>query len=296
MSRLVSLREIAVRPFYASSLFGLHAMLRDWRHHVDGDVVDREWWAASREAWLGFRQPLLEMGMDASWISFDRLTELLDRPDCTWGMLKPTVEEFFGRFVDQTGIRQFFSLTVKETDLFVVPWAGWEPIIQRFPETIGDIGEASRCFALSRYAAAVFHSLQVVEAGLVELGTFLKVKDPHSGWTAVSNALNATIKKSHKNRTKFEKQHFAFLEQVHGTTEGLKNAWRNKISHVQGKLILMTTDFGPEVSEEILLASRAFMRRLAEGLPAPKPSNAIAPTGAPPVPPTSSPVSTGPQP
>lgn len=49
--------------------------------------------------------------------------------------------------------------------------------------------------------------------------------------------------------------------------EALKNAWRNKISHAQGKLNLLSPAFTREIAEEILIATRAFMRRLAEGLP-----------------------------
>ncbi len=44
-----------------------------------------------------------------------------------------------------------------------------------------------------------------------------------------------------------------FLEQMHGTIEGLKNAWCNKISHAQGKLTLLTADFSPDVAEESYL-------------------------------------------
>lgn len=134
--------------------------------------------------------------------------------------------------------------------------------------------EASKCYAPSRYSAAVFHSVQIVEAGLIELGKFLKVTDPHSGWTAVAQALRRVIDKKHQDRTKFERTNFIFLEQAQGTVEGLKNAWRNKISHSQGRLILMTAEFSPEVSEEIIFATRAFMRRLAEDLPKPKKSAA----------------------
>jgi hypothetical protein len=122
----------------------------------------------------------------------------------------------------------------------------------------------------SRYAGAVFHSVQIVEAGLIELGLFLKVTDPLSGWTAVSKALKVVIDKDHKKRTRFEQRNFKFLEQLQGTVEGLKNGWRNKISHTQGRLVLMTADFSPDVAEEILFATRSFMRRLAEGLPPPK--------------------------
>jgi hypothetical protein len=75
------------------------------------------------------------------------------------------------------------------------------------------------------------------------------------------------VDKKYNERNDFEKQNFPFLEQVQGTVEALKNAWRNKISHAQGKLILLTTDFTPEIAEEIILATRAFMRRLGEGLP-----------------------------
>jgi hypothetical protein len=84
---------------------------------------------------------------------------------------------------------------------------------------------------------------------------------------ALANRLHSIIKKGHEARTPFERQHFAFLEQMHGTIEGLKNAWRNKISHAHGKLTLLSSDFSPEIAEEILFATRAFMRRLATDAP-----------------------------
>ena len=161
----------------------------------------------------------------------------------------------------------FWSLSVREAELYSHPRKGWEEIIEQFPDAITDVEEASKCFALSRYAAAIFHSVQVVEVGLIELGKLIGVTDPLSGWTATTNALQSIIKKGHEARTPFEQQHFPFLEQMHGTVEGLKNAWRNKVSHVHAKLTLLTADFSPDVAEEILFATRAFMRRLATDAP-----------------------------
>jgi hypothetical protein len=161
----------------------------------------------------------------------------------------------------------FLSISPSRAVYYQQPRAGWEEIIVRFPNTVSDIEEASKCFALSRYAATVFHTLQVIEHALIELGTFIQVKDPHSGWTAVSNELNKIVKKNYNDRTPFEKQNFQFLEQLQATVEALKNAWRNKISHTQGRLVLLTADFTPDIAEEILFASRAFMRRLADGIP-----------------------------
>jgi len=75
------------------------------------------------------------------------------------------------------------------------------------------------------------------------------------------------MKKERKSLTRFERRNFTFLEQIHGTIEALKDAWRNKVSHAQGRLVLLSSEFSPAVTEEILLAVRGFMRRLAEGLP-----------------------------
>jgi hypothetical protein len=126
----------------------------------------------------------------------------------------------------------------------------------------------SKCFAFARYGASVFHSVQIIEEGLVALGEFLGVKDPKSGWTAVAGELEkVALRTKYLDLNALQQKHFHFIEQMQGTVSGLKNAWRNKISHSSGRLILLTSDFSDEVAEEILLASRAFMRRLAEEMP-----------------------------
>jgi hypothetical protein len=196
--------------------------------------------------------------------------------------LTPLQIELNGRLHDELRGKIFWSLSTKEYQLYVEPRKGWEIIIERFPSAIGDIVEAQRCFALSRYAGAVFHSVQIIEAGLIELGKLIGVTDPHSGWTAVSNRLKKIIDTKHQDRSPLEQQHFPFLEQIQGTIESLKNAWRNKVSHVHGKPVLMTTDFSQEIAEEILFATRAFMRRLATEMPEADPGASLVPDHSPP--------------
>lgn len=175
--------------------------------------------------------------------------------------------ELDGRLNDEMRETYFMVLTPRESQFYGNPREGWEDIIKRFPASLGDVEEAAKCLALSRYAATVFHSIQVVEIGLIELGRFLDVKDPLPGWTATSGRLKEIVKKPYKDRSPLENENYAFVEQTEGTVEALKNAWRNKISHAHGKLVVLTADFTPEIAEDILYASRTFMRRLTEGLP-----------------------------
>ena len=161
----------------------------------------------------------------------------------------------------------FFRLHHDKAERFRQPAKGWKRILKEFPQATTDVEEMQQCFALSRYAGAVFHSVQTIEFGLLNLGTFLEVDDPRSGWTAVSSKLEKLVKTNFNDLSAKHQKHFAFIEQMQGTVTSLKNAWRNKISHAHGKLILLTSEFAPDVAEEIIMATRAFMRRLATELP-----------------------------
>ncbi|MGD0660513.1 MAG: hypothetical protein ABSD38_20830 [Syntrophorhabdales bacterium] len=182
--------------------------------------------------------------------------------------LADSISEVQSRLEDELRLNLFFKLPQDRKKFFVEPLHGWEEAVDRFPETISNVEEMSKCFALSRYAAAVYHACQAIEVGLIQLGIFIGVNDPKSGWTAVTKRLETiVVKTKHEDLEQKYKDCRLFLEQMHGLVEALKSAWRNKIDHAQGRLILMAVDFTPDIAEEIIIASRSFMRRLATEMP-----------------------------
>lgn len=234
------------------------------------------------ETVLPYQSRCIELGLKTSAITINRILVLLAEPNATYGKLRKLVDELHGRITDEMTGTLFLSLTAQEAKCYNEPIIGWQEIIQRFPGTIRDIEEAYKSFALGRYAAAVFHSVRVIEVGLIELGKFIQVVDPISGWAAVTKRLRQIISTKYENRSKFEKENFAFLEQMQGVSEALKNAWRNKVNHAGEKPFLMVADIIPEIAEEILMASRAFMRTLADGLPPlPPPDEYVHPEAIP---------------
>lgn len=221
------------------------------------------------EFFIFYQSRCLDLGLKTSAITINRILILLNKSKGTYGQLRYLATELHGRIKDEMAGALFLSLTAQEAKHYTDPTAGWVEIMERFPNTVRDIEEAYKCFALSRDVAAVFHVLRVIEEGLFELGKFIRVTDPKSGWSAVTKRLKQIMETKYEERTEFEKEHFAFLEQVHGTVAALKDAWRNKINHAGEKPYLMVSDIAPNVAEEILMASRAFMRGLAAGLPVP---------------------------
>ena len=61
----------------------------------------------------------------------------------------------------------FLPIDPSNARFYREPRRDWEEAIERFPEAISDIEEASKCYALGRYAASVYHSMQIIEIGLL---------------------------------------------------------------------------------------------------------------------------------
>jgi hypothetical protein len=204
-------------------------------------------------------------------VKIKRILEVLDSPEMMATLppesIPKMLEDIQVGIEDELSTKLFFQLRPDRAKMFDHPTDGWAKVLDRFREARVDVEEMHKCFALSRYAGAVFHSVQVIEFGLLDLGVFLELDDPKSGWTAVTNRLGKLIKTNFHDLNEKYQKHFPFLEQMQGTAEALKNAWRNKISHAQGKLVLLNSEFTPDIAEEIIMATRAFMRRLATELP-----------------------------
>jgi|ERR1017187_744455 hypothetical protein len=272
--RLVSLLQI-MKHYDSAILLNLAELagmfrapfVPQWEETRDAQILDEGFKNDLITVLVDFGKHVADLELTASLASIMKALLLL-KGECSFGEYKKLISEIQGRLKDEMAMRKFFSLDTAESEQYATPLRGWEEVVHRFPIALSDIEEMSKCFALSRYAGAVFHSVNVIECGLLDLGKFIGVQDPKSGWTAVSGRLETLVIK-----TKFPdlapeiKPHFQFLEQVHGTVASLKNAWRNKISHTQGRLTVMTADFNYEVAEEIIMATRAFMRRLATELP-----------------------------
>ncbi len=225
-------------------------------------VMPQEWRDHEAKFWTLIRPWFEELDMDASLRSIDKISSILKNENATFGKYFELTKEFDGRLSDQMRGRHFLSLSLSEASAFISPLSGWTEIVKALPETQRDIEEARKCQALSRNAASIFHSLQVVEVGMIELGKEIGVTDHMPGWNATRAKLGEIIRKKHQERTVFEKENFVFIEQIQGTIESLNSAWRNKVSHANGKFSLLTADFTTDITEEILMATRSFMRRL----------------------------------
>ncbi len=178
-----------------------------------------------------------------------------------------TGEEIFSlqeTLIRELGTRIFLVVASDRCSYFAEPTKKWPEIIKTFPDAQEDIEEMNKCFALSRYTAAVFHSLLVVEHGLIKLGHHIGVTDQKPGWDATYKRVDKLLNDRSVIPATLT---FNFLEQTKARLDSMKLAWRNKVNHAAGRLIVERTGFTDVSAEEVIIACRSFMRHLAEGLP-----------------------------
>ena len=160
----------------------------------------------------------------------------------------------------------FLSVTPRNAEWYNSPLKGWEAVTKRWPEVSADIAESSKCFALDRSAAAIFHILLAAEFGVIQVGDLLGVSGDKPGWGCVERLVRI-LAKGFNDRSPLEKQHSTLLKDIVPMMVAVKDSWRHKISHVDNKLVWLDADISPEIASEVIAATRGFMRRLAAELP-----------------------------
>lgn len=264
MSLLDMLRFYA--DLFIKSLWEVNRIEGQWAHGRLDEAIPFP--AAIGAKVTALQLDCIEYGLPNSAAKCDRIMEKCDGSErVTYREGIALLKDLRERIEDEFRVKVFLTLTVKEAELYAFPIKGWESVIDRFGDSVRDIEEMGKCLALSRYPAAVFHSMQVIEHGVIALGTWLDVGDRKTGWNATTKELQRIVKTEPKQRSGWEVKHFQFIEQMNAVCYALMTAWRHKIDHAAGRLVLLPGDFAPEIAEDIVGASRTFMRRLAAELP-----------------------------
>ena len=85
------------------------------------------------------------------------ITTALAEPTCTPRQINELFGDFTRRLRDETAGYLYLEIQQPTARHYLQPLHGWDRVVKVFPSTEPEIVEASRCFALARYTACVFH-------------------------------------------------------------------------------------------------------------------------------------------
>jgi hypothetical protein len=126
-------------------------------------------------------------------------------------VLSSTIEE-------EMSLREYFEIPPDRARFFDDSrHAFGEAVAERFFSTTFDAAEASRCYALGRNTACVFHLMRVMEIGLTVLARPVDVSCEHRNWHQVINDIERAVHGIEADRQKPEnwREEREFFQPVH---------------------------------------------------------------------------------
>jgi hypothetical protein len=269
-SGVVSLLDM--QQYFADAFFQYFAEFGAWELKAQGE--ERET-AAKPDMTVHIYAKLGVMQGLASMHDFNSIDQQCQRLMRTWeakhmhiscGEARDGLRELRQRAEDDFKGHFFLHLTPDESKQYQEPTKHWEAVASRFYKVKFNIEESGKCFALGRHGAAVFHILQVAEYGVIQIGDLLEVLGDKPGWSCVAR-LRRLIDVPFPQRSPLVRKHSKLLENTLPLVAAMKDSWRHRLDHVDNQIIWHDTDFSPEVADEIIKATRGFMRKLAADLP-----------------------------
>jgi hypothetical protein len=177
--------------------------------------------------------------------STNRMQEQLQsNPALTYAQVASMLGDIESRFADHLNDIKLLYLSAQEATLFepaeqLLATSG-TPVAEirdNFPSACFEIEECSKCLALGRQTAAVFHAMRVMELGLAALAKHLNTPDPvkasDRNWGNVLNAVKTKIDEKWPVKSRLPDSEGTKMEALYVTIDAVKNPWRNSTMHVE---------------------------------------------------------------
>jgi hypothetical protein len=172
-------------------------------------------------------------------------------------------KQLCGRIADELAGEMVLSIPMPKVRFYQPssPQFG-QDVENKFASAAFEIDEASKCFALNRYTACVFHLMRIMEIGIEAARKSLGIPDPikpaQRNWGAVLKRFKDELEARNAVNPKRWAQHedADFFADTYVSLDAVRNVWRNATMHVE-------KTYTEEEAEHIFGAVRGFMRKLA---------------------------------
>jgi hypothetical protein len=196
-------------------------------------------------------------------LQIERLRSRVDDPAWSGADIAMLAGELLENLTLELTEYLFFAVPPTRKWMYLEPerWFGQQAVdrfsIQR------EVRDASQCFALAQWTAAVFHSMRILELGLREIATTLQVplapRIDTENWKNIIDQIESKIREMEAlPRSPVKSQTLQVYSEAAVQFRYFKDAWRNHVMHSR-------SSYDEQEAQSILNHVRDFMRHVASG-------------------------------
>ncbi|HMH50637.1 MAG TPA: hypothetical protein VK548_10420 [Candidatus Acidoferrum sp.] len=191
----------------------------------------------------------------------NRVVRIVKGEDCSYQQVAEYHRSLVERFTDEFSSVYCLALSADESSLYTNPAPFGAEIIGRLPEAAADIDESTKCLAVGRYTACVYHAMRVMEIGLNAVCVELGVPIYLPSWDAKLKKVDTALEGLAQQQGTLPRKRWGFFREVNVNWRSVQTAWRNQTMHIE-------KTYTQERAKEIHDAVKGFMRHLVGGLKA----------------------------
>jgi hypothetical protein len=228
----------------------MHAVARESADKWKGEFRDK---ALKVRSWLETGFPMSLKYIDESYLP------ALEYP-VTLGKLNELNCTLEQRIRDELSLQTFLRVPSDRARFYEKARDQWIEGIAKFPSISFDAEEASKCYALERSTAAVFHMMRILESPLAVIARELGVVKQSPTWNAYLVAFRtaaATKFPAPHGPDKRMRDYYAALE---AQLSAIKDAFRNATMHS------LERTYTQEQAHELFILLRGFLREAGKEL------------------------------
>ncbi len=211
------------------------------------------------------------IGLVVTLPKVNRIIQQIQSGKVTFTALEKTCEDVLERLEDELASHLFLMVDSRNVAYYNNFETDWDIVVKQFPSTERDIEESSKCVALNRSTACVFHLMKILEVGLYSLANDLDIAKIEDNWNNAIEQIEKAIKDFEKNnpgKTTLDQERdkwkakLQFYSDCATHFRYIKDAWRNQTTHTRKG----ATPYTEEKSKQIYDNVRGFMQTMATKL------------------------------
>lgn len=259
--RLISLRVIVeVIHMYSVALVGETLGMAST---LKNQPALSERWAEAKpmaQQLLRLHRPDLEgLGLYFSMQMVDRIIAAADSPDYSLAQHQADCAELDRRLQDELQSKLCLYVAADRAMYYTTPLLGWQSVLDKFPTASADVEEASKCIALNRHTAAVFHLMRVAELGLTSIAKRVGLQNARQGWDEAIGYIEGQLRKNYNDMDALFKGDVEFLSGIAAHMRNVNLAWRRRVAHIE-------RSYSEEEAVRIYSTTRDLMQHVATKL------------------------------
>jgi hypothetical protein len=269
----VSYPELWVKPvvgldevlrFYAERYIRISNALADMDRQAA--IVDPNQTVDSNQGWedlIGvLRERCEEVGLRMALLHLDQIVRDMEDGQATYLEIANSMTELRSRIADEISLMLVMRIPAEKAPYYEQEQPFGEKVATAFPSTSFDIEEASKCYAVGRDTACVFHLMRILEQGLHALAVEIGVAEVGANWNKLLDQMDGILRQARDGKIAKPpdwKERERFYSEASALLRNVKNAWRNDAIHIEQK-------YTDEEALRILMATKAIMQFLADNL------------------------------